>query len=175
MDVRGLLVELFGRVPGHVEEAVAGLSPEQLVTVPEPGCNPVGWLVWHLTRVQDDHLAELLGEEQVWVGDGGWPARFGLEPDPMNTGYGHTPAEVAAVRPVNAEALTGYYQAVAARTDAFLGRVTAADLDRVVDDRWDPPVTLGVRLVSVADDDIQHAGQARYVSGLLARRGHRRS
>jgi uncharacterized damage-inducible protein DinB len=175
MDVRGLLIELFGRIREHVDGAVIGLSPEELVTVPEPGCNPVGWLVWHLTRVQDDHLAELLAEQQVWVGDGGWPARFGLEPDPMNTGYGHTPAEVAAVRPVSAEALVGYYGAVAARTNAFLERVTAADLDRIVDPRWDPPVTLGVRLVSVADDDIQHAGQARYVRGLLARRGHRRS
>lgn len=175
MDLRGLLIELFGRIPEHVEEAVTGLSPEQLVAVPEPGCNPVGWLVWHLTRVQDDHVAELLGEEQVWVGDGGWPARFRLEPDPTNTGYGHTPADVAEVRPVSAEALVGYYDAVATRTNAFLERVTAADLDRIVDERWDPPVTLGARLVSVADDDIQHAGQAKYVRGLLARRNYRRS
>jgi hypothetical protein len=44
--------------------------------------------------------------------------------------------------------------------------VTPADLDRVVDKRWDPPVTLGVRLVSVVDDDAQHVGQAAYVRGL---------
>lgn len=41
------------------------------------------------------------------------------------------------------------------------------DLDRVVDENWDPPVTLGVRLISIADDDIQHAGQAAYLRGLL--------
>ena len=59
---------------------------------------------------------------------------------------------------------------MAARTRSFLGSLTADDLDRVVDEAWDPPVTLGVRLVSIADDDIQHAGQAAYVRGLLARR-----
>ena len=40
--------------------------------------------------------------------------------------------------------------------------------DRVVDRTWDPPVTLGVRLVSILDDDTQHAGQAAYVRGLLS-------
>ena len=42
-----------------------------------------------------------------------------------------------------------------------------ADLDRVVDLNWDPPVTLGVRLVSVINDDLQHGGQAAYVRGML--------
>lgn len=170
MDLRELLIELFDRIPEHVREAVTGLSPEQLATAPEPGSNTVGWLVWHLTRVQDDHVAELLDQDQVWAGDGGWPARFGLAAGALDTGYGHSPAEVATVRPESAEALIEYYDAVAARTGELLRRVTAADLDRVVDEWWDPPVTLGVRLVSVADDDIQHAGQAKYVRGLLARR-----
>ncbi len=54
-----------------------------------------------------------------------------------------------------------------ARTAEFVAGLSAADLDRVVDESWDPPVTLGVRLVSVVDDDAQHAGQAAYVRGLL--------
>ena len=54
-----------------------------------------------------------------------------------------------------------------ARTHGYLATLTAGDLDRIVDERWDPPVTLGVRLVSIVDDDIQHAGQAAYVRGLL--------
>lgn len=172
MDVRELLIELYDRIPEHVHRAVAGLSAEELVATPESGANPIGWLVWHLTRVQDHHVAELLDAEQVWL-TGDWPRRFGLAPDPANTGYGHTPAEVAAVRPDGTEALTGYYQAVAAHTRSLLQRLTGGDLDRVVDESWDPPVTLGVRLVSIADDDIQHAGQAAYLRGLLSRRDRR--
>ncbi len=164
-----LLLDLFGRVDEHVEEAVVGLDPALLAVAPEPGCNPIGWLVWHLTRVQDSHLAELTGEPQVWVEDG-WAARFGLPPDPHNHGYGHTAADVAAVQPEGVDALLEYHAAVAARTRDFIHGLTAADLSTIVDRRWDPPVTMGVRLVSVADDDIQHAGQAVYVRGLLERR-----
>lgn len=169
MDVREVLLELYDRITGHVVEAVSGLSVDELVTAPEPGSNTIGWQVWHLTRVQDDHLAELLEADQVWV-TGDWSRRFGLEPDPTNSGYGHSPAEAAAVRPDGADTLVEYYHAVAARTRAFLQRLTEGDLDRVIDESWDPPVTMGVRLISVADDDIQHAGQAKYLRGLLSRR-----
>jgi uncharacterized damage-inducible protein DinB len=169
MDVRELLLELFGRIGEEVRGAVAGLDREQLVTPPEPGANTVAWLVWHLARVQDSHVAELVDEDQLWV-SAGWAARCAMEPDPDDTGYGHTPEQMAAVRPDGADVLLEYYDAVAARTNAFVERLAADDLDRIVDERWNPPVTLGVRLVSIADDDIQHAGQAAYARGLLLRR-----
>ena len=168
VDVRGLLEELFGRIPDHLHRAVDGLSAADLAQVPAAGANTIGWLVWHLTRVQDHHVSELLGREQVWT-TGRWPARFGLQSDPEDTGYGHSAEQVANVRPDSSEVLIGYYEAVAAQTAELLAEATAADLDRVVDERWDPPVTLGVRLVSIADDDIQHAGQAAYVRGILGR------
>ena len=164
MDVRELLEELFGRIPDHLHRAVDGLSAADLAEAPTPGANTIGWLVWHLTRVQDHHVSDLLGREQVWT-TGPWPARFGLESDADDTGYGHHVDQVAKVRPDGPEVLIGYYEAVAARTAELLAAVTASDLDRVVDERWDPPVTLGVRLVSIADDDIQHAGQAAYLRG----------
>ena len=170
MDVRDLLIELFDRIPDEIDVALDGLDAGALVWRAEPGANTIGWLVWHLTRVQDHHVAELLDEQQVWV-TGDWPGRFGLGPDPADTGYGHTADDVTRVRPDGTDALVGYYAAVAARTRSLLERLRPEDLDRVVDERWDPPVTLGVRLVSIADDDIQHAGQAAYARGLLRSRG----
>ncbi|MEU1586566.1 DinB family protein [Micromonospora sp. NPDC005710] len=166
MNVSDLLTEAYGRLPDLVRAAVDGLSPEQLRHQPGPGANPVGWLVWHLTRVQDHHVADLLDADQVWV-SGEWAGRFGLSADPDDIGYGHSAAQVTAVRPESAQALIDYYEAVAARTGSFLAGLGPADLDRVVDEAWDPPVTLGVRLVSVADDDLQHVGQAAYVRGLI--------
>jgi hypothetical protein len=165
VDTTELLIETFDRLPQLVRSAVAGLTAEQLRWSPAPGTNSVGWLVWHLTRIQDDHIADVLGEEQLWV-TGDWAGHVGLDRDPANTGYGHTPEEVAAVRPRSAKALVDYYQAVADRTRGMLVGLTEADLDRIVDRSWDPPVTLGVRLISVAADDLQHVGQAAYVRGL---------
>ena len=169
MELSELLIDVFDRVAEHVKEAVSGLDLDALHAAPEPGSNPIAWLVWHLTRVQDHHVAEIVDEAQVWI-SGNWAPRFGVEPDAQDIGYGHTWEEVLTVRAESAAVLVEYYAAVAARTRLLLERTTSTDLDRVVDNRWNPPVTLGVRLVSIADDDIQHAAQAIYVRGLLDRR-----
>lgn len=166
MDVSALLLELYGRIPPLAEEVVEGLDAEQLARLPAPGVNSIGWLVWHVGRVQDHHVAELLGVPQLWA-EGEWARGFGLDPDPANTGYGHGPDDVRAVRPEGPAAPLDYLAVVDARTRGFLEGLGPDDLDRVVDRRWDPPVTLGVRLVSVADDGLQHAGQAAYARGLL--------
>jgi hypothetical protein len=174
MDIAAVLIELYGRIPPLAASATSGLDTDQLTTAPEPGANTVAWLVWHLARVQDHHLAEILGVDQIWAG-AGWAERFGLEPDPSNTGYGHGPKDVAQVRPESPDALLDYLAGVARRTEDMLGGLRETDLDRIVDRRWNPPVTLGVRLVSVADDCLQHAGQAAYVRGLLEGREGRAS
>jgi len=161
-----ILIEVFGRVAEHVSNAVDGLDAEQLAASPVPGSNPIGWLIWHLTRVEDGHIAELLDEEQLWV-IGSYAERIGVDPDPTNSGYGHTPEQVASIRPDGAAVLLEYFSDVAARTRAYLDGLGPADFDRVVDENWDPPVTLGVRLVSIADDEVQHGGQANYARGIL--------
>ena len=166
MDVSDLLVEEFGRLPELVHSAVDGLDGDTLIQAPREGANTIAWLVWHLTRVQDHHISELAGAEQRYLADG-WHERFGRGPDAEDHGYGHTAADVASVRPAQPGDLAAYYDAVHARTIDFLSGLSATDLDRVVDERWEPPVTLGVRLTSLLGDDLQHAGQAGYVRGLL--------
>jgi hypothetical protein len=84
-------------------------------------------------------------------------------------GWGQSAADVARVR-VDADLLAGYHAETAARAIEYVGGLDPADLDRVVDERWDPPVTLGVRLVSVVCEVNQHLGQAAYLRGLLERR-----
>ena len=168
MNVADLLVEGYGRVQGTVHTAVDGLTAEQLGTRPDGEANSIAWLVWHLTRVQDDHVADVAGTEQLWTGQD-WLSRFGLPFPAGDTGYGHRPADVEAVRVDDPDLLTGYYDAVHEQTVRYLEGLGEQDLDRIVDEAWDPPVSLGVRLISVLDDDIQHAGQAMYVRGLLKR------
>jgi hypothetical protein len=165
VNIAELLADGFGRVHGVVHEVLDGLSADQLAWRVTPDANSIAWLVWHLTRVQDDHVCDVADLEQAWTADG-WAERFSLPFAEDAIGYGQDSDEVAAVV-VDADLLAGYFDAVYARTIAYVAKLTESDLDRVVDRRWDPPVTLGVRLVSVLDDDIQHAGQAAYVRGIL--------
>jgi len=163
MDVRGVLTEGFGRVAEIYEQVVDGLDADTANHRPAGTGNPVGWLLWHLARVQDDHLADLAGTSQVWDE---WHERFGLPTELDDTGYGHTSDQVDAVRITDPALLLGYHHEVTLATARYLQTVDERELEREVDQSWDPPVTAGVRLVSVLSDCLQHLGQAAYVRGL---------
>ena len=168
MNVSELLTDALGRVREQMPELVAGLNVEALAWRPDPEANSNAWLVWHLSRIDDDHVAGVAEREQVWTSQG-WVDRFGLPFDRHAHGYGMSPTDVGRVR-VEADLLAGYYDAVAATTRDYVATLEPDDLDRVVDEAWDPPVTLGVRLVSVVNEVNAHLGQAQYVRGLLERR-----
>jgi hypothetical protein len=162
-----LLADGFSRIREIVHEVLDGLEDAALGFRAEAEANSICWLIWHLTRVQDDHVASAAGAEQVWL-SGGWDKRFALPLESGDIGYGHSPDEVALVR-VPADLLADYHDATYQQTIEVLQGLTDADMDEVVDRRWDPPVTMGVRLVSVLADDLQHAGQAAFVRGLIER------
>ncbi|MEU0134567.1 DinB family protein [Streptomyces sp. NPDC006296] len=169
MNSAGIFADAFERIHEAVHAAVDGLPPEDLNTRLDDGANSVAWLVWHLARVQDDHIADAAGTEQVWFTQD-WESRFALPLERGSTGYGHTGAQAGSVTVESADLLLGYADAVHERTLDFVRGLDDSSLDRVVDDAWSPPVTLGVRLVSVIADDLQHAGQAAFVRGALERR-----
>lgn len=170
MTSADLLVDGYGRVRSSVHGACEGLGPDALAYRIDPDANSIAWLVWHLTRVQDDHIADAARSDQVWM-TGGWADRFGLPFPPAATGYGHSSDDVAAVRVESADLLTGYHDAVNEQTTAYVRGLVDGDLARIIDEAWDPPVSLGARLVSVIADGLQHAGQAAYVRGVLQRIG----
>ena len=161
-----LLTDAFERISQGVHESVEGLTEDQLSARVAPEANTIGWLIWHLTRVQDSHIAEVADKEQVWT-SGGWYDRFGLPFNAKATGYGFSGDDVGAVKGIDQAQLTGYFDAVHERTLDYVAGLADADLEAIVDTRWDPPVTLAARLVSVISDDLQHVGQAAYARGLL--------
>ncbi len=168
MDTADVLRDSFQRIRDQLAVVFDGSSEEQLAYRPHEDANSIAWLVWHLTRVHDDHVSEIAGNAQAWVDDG-WAEKFGMAPDPHNQGTGHGPAEVAGIKP-DAGLLLGYHDAVLGRTNDYLDTITPEELDRIIDTRWDPPVTVGVRIVSVINDSTEHVGQAAYVRGLVEKR-----
>lgn len=165
MTPADVYIDFFERVLENGVAVVGGLDDDTLAHRPTPDANSIAWLVWHAARGQDAQIADVAGTEQVWFSQG-WADRFGLDLDPDDHGYGHTSEQVGRVR-ASGELLAGYLRACHEATVDYLRTLSEADLDRIVDDRWDPPVSLGVRLVSIADDDAQHVGQAAYLRGML--------
>lgn len=161
-----LLEDLVGRIRQSMRDAVEGLSLDQLAHRPGEGANPIGWLAWHVCRIQDEHIAFVADQPQLYT-DGGWADRLGMPADGDDIGYGHDAAQVESRTVRDADVVLGYHDAVCDRTVSYLRTLADDDLDRVVDQRWDPPVTLGVRLASIVTDNLQHVGQAAYVRGLL--------
>jgi hypothetical protein len=165
----GWLLDAFGRIRQSVHDLVDGASAAELVFRADGESNSMAWLLWHLTRIQDDHVAKAAGIEQAWTA-GGWADRCGLPYAASATGYGQRPDEVGLLE-IEGDVLLGYHDAVHEQTTRFVEGLADADLDRVVDENWDPPVTLGVRLISVIADDLQHVGQAAFIGGLFERAG----
>lgn len=163
MDVRGVLTEGFGRVTELYVDVAEGLDEEALHHRPDGAGNPIGWLLWHLARVQDDHVADLAGQAQVWEQ---WQQRLGLDNGTDDVGFGHSSEQVDAVRITDASLLVDYHHEVTLATARYLQTVDEGELEREVDQSWDPPVTAGVRLISILAECLQHLGQAAYVKGL---------
>lgn len=162
--VRELLRDSFTRLIEHVENLTDGLTDEAAFFRPTSTANSIAWLIWHSARQQDVQISDVAGTEQVWLRDG-WVDRFGLDLPREDMGYGHSAEEVGRVR-VSADLLAGYAHAVHKATLEYLASVTPDELSRIVDDRWKPPVTASVRLVSIVDDGAQHLGQAAYIRGI---------
>lgn len=159
-----MLTEAFGRIAELYTSVAEGLDEEALAHRPDGTGNSIGWLLWHLARVQDDHVADLADQPQVWET---WQDRVGLPNGTDDIGFGHSSEQVDAVRIGDLDALVAYHHEVTLATARYLETVDDRELEREVDQRWDPPVTAGVRLVSIIGDCLQHLGQAAYVKGLL--------
>jgi hypothetical protein len=168
MTASAVLVDAFGRVRDAVHGAVENLTDDELIYRPDDHANSIAWLVWHLSRVEDDHVCAAAKIDQVWMSQD-WEERFALPFDPAATGYGQDSEEVAQVV-CDGSLLLGYQDAVHERVISYVAMLGDEDLNLIVDRRWSPPVTLGVRLVSVIADGLEHAGQAAYIRGLALRR-----
>ncbi len=174
MEWNDLLTDGYGRVLESMERTLKGLTEEDLNWQPHPDSNSIGWLAWHLVRVQDNHISSLLGEEQLWIKDK-WHAKFNRPADPRDIGFGNTSEDVAAFKSPDTTTILDYHRAALERSKRYFSTLSKSDLDRELNEpQYQPLPTVGVRLVSIMADNLQHAGQAAYVRGLRQGRGWQR-
>ncbi len=171
MEAKDLLLDALERIRSLTRRTLDGLTLDELHRQPSPDTNSIAWLIWHLTLVQDTSLSGVMGVEQDWVTQG-WHAKFDLPPDPKLDGFGDTPQQVAAFRTPSRQVLLDYHDHITERSKAYVSGLAAEDFDRALNEpQWQPLPTVGVRLMSVISDNLQHAGQAAYLRGLLQDKG----
>ena len=167
MKLPQFAIGVLERAEQAMFKALDGLSSDELHWQPALGSNSIGWLMWHLTRVQDRALSAMEEKEQAWTAEG-WHAKYGRAADPEDRGARDTPEQVAAFQPPDVETLLAYYNAVGVLTHRFLNGLALADLERPVPGlRPGEMVPLASRLMLIMDDNLQHMGQVAYLRGLI--------
>ncbi|WP_113903728.1 MULTISPECIES: mycothiol transferase [Brevibacterium] len=163
MDAVDLLADLAQR-PIDAVAALPALTPEQLNAHPAGHPNSIAWLLWHTGREVDVQLADLTADPPRWEE---YRARFDLGEVGETIGYGHSAEQAGSIRVEDQDLLVDYLRATLTALRDHVRTLSASVLDEVVDEGWDPPVTRGVRLVSIVDDAIAHVAQAAYAAGAL--------
>jgi hypothetical protein len=172
MKWQQLVIDSFQRQAQELEKVVEGLTEDDLSRQPQPDCNSIGWLVWHVLRSVDRNMSELIGEEQLWIKDK-WHAKFGCAADPSETGYGHTAEQARTFKSPPVDVIKDYQKALMIRVENYINnRLTESDLDR----EYHSPTFKDKRVVESAIvgqffHGMHHVGQAGYVRGLLKGQG----
>ena len=168
MKWQQLITDIYERILQELEHALDGLTVDDLNQQPCPDCNSIGWLTWHLTRVQDMISADLLGEGQLWTKDN-WYAKFNRTFDPMDAGIGHSIADVVAFRAPDASTLLEYHRAVLEQSKRYItSKLSEAELNREFDNPIFSTITnVRTMLMRLINDNMQHLGQVAYVRGML--------
>ena len=168
MDWQQVIIDAFKRSTDTLDKAMANLSLADLNKQPGPDSNSIGWVGWHMTRIEDRAISRMSGREQLWIKDN-WYTKFNRSANPEDTGFKHTPQDIAAFKCPDAATLLAYNNAVLENTEKFLKGLSMQDLDK----KTDHPLftTIGSWLAVTLTDILQHSGQVAYLRGLLTGKG----
>lgn len=155
----------FNEYLSQLKRAVDGITVSEAYSQPSPNSNHIGWLVWHMARVEDRWINRiLLGVTEEW-NSGGWDTRFGL--DPESNGAGQSLEEVLAMPQIPVSELLEYYEAVRARSIAYLDTVKDADLEREYEHPRFGVITGSWIVGHIIVEESQHTGQVALIRGMI--------
>ena len=165
MSVKEFIREAMQLTRKDLLDNIRDLTAEELAWRPAPHSNSIGFLAWHITRVEDGWIQRPIQRKlHLWVADK-WAERFGMPEEQRDMGYGYTVEQLQAFKTPSLELLLGYSQAVRDATLAFL-------------DTWDPAsdaievrapwgtMTVATTFQQLIWELNQHGGQIAYVKGI---------
>ncbi len=149
----------------ELKNAVDGLSEPETYSQPTPHSNHIGWLVWHMARVEDYWINGVLRDAgQVWNRDG-WDEKFGM--DPEDRGAGQTIEEVMAMPHIKLAELLAYFDAVRAETGPVIETLDEETLARKIEHPRFGVITASWLVGHMVVEEAQHTGQVALIRGMM--------
>jgi len=164
MTLNEFIVDAFAKEHGFLSDAVRDLNPDELVWRAGPEANPIGWILWHMLRVEDMWFQFFIQRQpEIWERDG-WNEKFGLPS--RDNGFDHTPGQVSDFPAFDLKEMLAYGAAVRAETLSYLKTVTPEQMD-VVPREARPEMSVGRIFRQVVGEIYQHQGHIAYLKGLI--------
>ncbi len=167
MNLTAFIEESLTKQQESLLQEVQDLTPTELAWRAGPKANPIGWMLWHMVRVEDMWIQFFAQKKpELWESQG-WHKKFNLPT--RDTGFGHTPEQVATFPVLNLKELLAYSDAVRASTLDYL-RNLSPEAFAVIPREKRPEMSMGSIYRQIIGELYQHLGQIAYLKGLVRAR-----
>ena len=164
MTLNEFIEDAFVTEHQYLMDAVTDLTPTEMTWKSGPKANHIGWILWHMIRVEDMWFQFFIQRQsEIWERDG-WNEKFGLPT--RDNGFEHTQEQVDNFPTYDLEQMLAYGTAVRAETLSYLASVTPEQMDIVPRDAR-PEMSVGRIFRQVIGEIYQHQGHIAYLKGLL--------
>jgi hypothetical protein len=157
------LTTMIAEFHGALMEDVKTLTPQNLKWKPAPQANPIGFLLWHYMRTEDNLVTGLQGKPAIWETEK-WYEKMGLDAKAQGTGFKEPDVDKIAVLPL--ADLVAYAERVSRNTQEYLKTLDDVKLDFAPDPAR-PRRTIGALLRNfLLAHGWWHLGEIKYIKGL---------
>ena len=163
MTLNEFITDALEKENGFLLDALDGLTSDELAWQPAPDANSIGWILWHMVRVEDmwiHFFAQF--QTELWETEG-WHEKFGLPT--RDNGFGHTAEQVNNFPSIDLAQFLEYRASVRASTLVYLNTLSPDDMETVPRERR-PEMSLGAMFRQIIGEMYQHVGHIAYLRGL---------
>ncbi|MBI3744252.1 MAG: DinB family protein [Chloroflexi bacterium] len=165
MEIKDVAMMSYERMWKVTDGALEGLTHEEFARRPNGHSNSIGWIAWHMARVEDRWTNMVLNKgKQLWETHG-WAEKIGMPNDPNYSGGGMTPDQVQLFKTPAVQQVKDYWSAVRATTKECYAKLTPSMLDQMVQTPFRRELKVGDVISHVLCELNQHAGQVAYLRG----------
>tara|TARA_Y100000590_G_scaffold224527_1_gene253913 strand:- start:3392 stop:3916 length:525 start_codon:yes stop_codon:yes gene_type:complete len=127
MNINDLIKNNIERLHRDIEEAIEGLTSEEIHWVPSDSFNHIAFNLWHYVRTEDNLIRFVIQERRptIWI-EQDWYSKFEL--DRISQGTGMPTDEANAIRINYLDQFCEYMTEVWKSTSEYLSGASEADL-----------------------------------------------